>query len=263
MKFTLTEHDLDHIECIRAGNPVCNFLDQQINSRFSIGDILIRHTKGWDDEDPWETELVNHTTGVAKRYVYVYEDKHGVGFLKRLKITDGTLGIETFCITEMIGPHSRFKVDPDFEDSILFGDGSFDIKAIRKAGKAKKDKIVKFNKASLAKSNSLLAVNNFFAQLKAGDTFYSGNVDGSYILDYKIISITKKYISQMSDDDKESLEYEVVERLVYDLPENKCNYSYIINYDQDWRKNERDGVWEWINDELWLNKPLTIKDSIE
>lgn len=260
MKFTLTQDDLDTIENMRADNPVCNFLDQHVTSRFSIGDILIRQTKGWEDEDPWETELVNHTTGVAKRYVYVFEDKHGIGFLKRLKTTDGTLGIETFCITEMISQRSRFKVDPDFEDSTLFGDGSFDIKAIRKAGKAKKDKIIKFNKASLIKSNSLEALNNFFAQLKAGDSFYSGEVDGSYIVHYKVNSITKKYISQLNENDKDGFNYKIND----DLPENKCNYSYIINYDQDdWRKNERDGVWEWIDDELWLNKPLTIKDSVE
>lgn len=262
MEVKLTKDDMDSIKDVREESPVCRFFDHKGKVQFSVGDVLIKKTKNYDDK--WTTEMISYNSGMPKRYVYIYEDEHGVGFLKLLKTSTGTLGKETICIAdELQDSHTKYVVDPDYMDSVLLGDGGFDIKAVRKAIKVKKERIIAHNKASQVKPASLKELNDFFGSMMPGQSFYTGSNDGRYTQEYKILSITKKYVKKMSEEDQEDIEYCLDDD--YGKPDPlklNDNIAYKIAYD-DYGTTEEVGNWTFVNDCLYSGRPLTIEDEVE
>lgn len=262
MEVKLTKDDLKSIQDVREESPVCRFFDHKGKVQFSIGDVLLKKTKNYDDK--WETEKISYNSGMPKRYVYIYEDEHGVGFLKLLKTSTGTLGKETICIAdELQDSHTKYVVDPDYMDSVLLGDGGFDIKAVRKAVKIKKERIIAHNKAAQVKPTTLKEINNFFGSMMPGQSFFTGSTDGRYTQEYKILSITKKYVKKMSEEDQEDLEYHCDDDC--GKPDPKIlndNITYMVEYDDD-GTTEEVGVWTFINDGLYPGRPLTMEDEVE
>jgi hypothetical protein len=215
MDLKLNNKDKQIIEDIKEHEPIMQFLSNRDKLKFNIGDILICKKAKYeynDDDDGrtfWEAETINSTNGLPRRYVYVHEDEFGVGYVKRLKVTDGDLGEELICLATIDHSNTRFEVDPLFLDSVLLGDGSFDIKALQKKEKEKRAEIVAFNKQSSLKSETSLAdINKFLLQMKVGDALYYENNDtyyGIHVQKVKIDSIKEIPISRLPKDIKEDL----------------------------------------------------------
>lgn len=262
MKVDLTKDQLKEINNIRKQSSVCKYFDNQKSTKFTVGDILIKKRYNYDEK--WEVERINGNTGMPKRFVYVYEDEHGIGFVKSLKTTDGTLGKETICLADIDYSNTRFEVDPEYADQVLFGEeNSFNIKEFHKKAKEKKKRIKQLNEASRFKTHKLSELNAFFAKLNVGDKFYTcdGSL-GEYISEYKITKITKNYISRLNEDDKENLNsYANVLDLDDKVVDLDDKVVYRIEYANHWGPEETFSF-DFFNDWIYSNKPLTVDDQV-
>lgn len=273
-KFKLTTEQLQEIEKMRAGNPVCRYLDMMENCKFSIGDILVKYTGYVDWDDPnerieWELEMLNSNSAMPKRYVYVYEDKHGVGFIKRLNIRTGELGKETICLANTVGAYGqrvKYQVDPEYMDSVLLGDGSFDIKKLHKQSLEKKERIKELNKAAAFSSKKLSELNVFLSQLKPGATLYylkhyqdeKFDFSGNWYQQIEIASITNPYISRLDEDTKGF--YNDLELQKFFILDDKKVFKITEKY--SWGHGDVITSLDLLGGVLWLNKPIELKDNI-
>lgn len=173
MKLDLTQEDLNELEKMKAWDPVLRYFNNKNKVKFNIGDILIKKTKNpWNTEAPWHVETIHNRSGLPRRYVYVHEDEHGVGYLKRLKVTDGKLGQELITTTNIDYDNVIFEVDPLYLESIMLGDGTFDIKALQRVENKRKQDIEEFNVKICEHLKTLHDINEWLKVRPMGETFY-------------------------------------------------------------------------------------------
>jgi hypothetical protein len=266
-KFKLTQEQILEIQQLRENNPVCRYLDMMENCKFSIGDILVKYSgrKDWNNSGKirWELEMLSPNSTMPKRYVYVYEDKHGVGFVKRLNIKTGELCKETICLADVVGTHSnltKFQVDPEYMDSVLLGDGSFDIKKLHKQSLEKKQRVKELNKSAAFVSSKLSEVNNFLSQIKAGDTlYYSRNKDysGNCFRELKVDKMAKSCIARLDQYTKQHYT-DVVNSGKFIIDDNKV-YRFIET--NIWVDDSVSSL-DFLDTAIWLNKPIELKDNV-
>lgn len=257
MKFDLSKDEMKEIEMVENDSNICQYLKNQHKVKFNVGDILIRKMKNWSDK--WVAETINSDTGMIKRYVYVYENQYGVGFVKSLKTSTATLGKETICIADIDYEADKFEVDPEYADQVLFGDDqAFNIKELHKRAKEKKSRVKEINEKSYVKYSKLSELNEFFSKLSPGTTFYQGyDLLGYHITDHKIVSLKRKYISALSIELRDHLNYliqldhiEVDDKKIYVI-EVADTYGNIFELSADFG-----------NKALYMNKPVTMQDQI-
>lgn len=258
-QFQLSKQDLDEIAEMRKRNHLCKFLDNKERFRFTVGDILVKRIQDWDDETRWNTEYVNEATKMAKRYVYVYEDEHGVGFIRSLKVTDGQLGKQIYCMSDFVENETiRFEVDPEFTDSVLLGDGSFDIKAMRQKVRDKQKAVDALDKACRQELTNLKALNDFFAPMTVGSRFYSrAHYKNSPAEFHEIISIKKKYIARLGAEAKDDLSYTF--KNPSDLNDSVC---YLIEAKDGSGYEEEFYSYGFCDEFLYNNTPPSMEDNL-
>lgn len=173
MKLDLTDADLKTLEQMKRVDPVIKYFENRSRVKFNIGDILIKKTKSpWNDQSPWHVETIHGRSGLPRRYVYCHEDENGVGYLKRLKVTDGKLGQELIATTQIDFENTIFEVDPLYLESIMLGDGSFNIKALQKIENQRKKDIEEFNIKLCETKQKLSEINEWLKTRPIGGTFF-------------------------------------------------------------------------------------------
>src|ERR1035437_4708446 len=93
----LTKKDLEEIKDLHQDSDIYQWLTNAKKAKFSIGDVLLKEFYGWNNEDAfddlepkWCMELGDEF-GLPQRYMYVYEDEQGIGFLKAINPSTGKL----------------------------------------------------------------------------------------------------------------------------------------------------------------------------
>lgn len=192
MKVELSKDDKKQIDDQLKNNKIIQWFKHRENMKFEVGDVLLRYTEQYDeaaDKYILKPEPISYGNKMPQRYVYIHEDKNGVGFIKKLRTSDGKLGKELFCLTDFDYSDTRFEVDPEYAEHSLLGE-EFNIRDVHKKSLEGRKIIIKMNRKIGKKLPTLLDKNMFFDDLKKGDYFYtSRDYTGKYVAKYKVIKI--------------------------------------------------------------------------
>jgi hypothetical protein len=153
-------------------SPIMRFLKHQDYFKFNLGDILVKQ-KRYGSADEWQTEV---TAGVKtpKKFMYVFENELGIGYLKQLRVDGTGFTTELICTANFDPNYVRFVLDPDFVDHMLIGDSEFEYNKEYVDKKAFRDEAVKKNTKILVGTRSLKKRIAWLANLKYGDMFWMG-----------------------------------------------------------------------------------------
>lgn len=201
MKVDLTANEMKQIQNALESNKVRRWMLQKQQIKFEIGDVVVKYLKSTDyqtKKESWKAENINSDNKMAQRYVYIYEDEFGIGYLKRLKIANGKLGQELICLTDFDYETTKFEVDPEYAEHVLL-DAEFDIKKIHKASLAARKVIIKMNRKIGKKLHTLKEFNAAFENMQIGDSFWtSTDYTGKYTQEFKLTGKLKVPVSTLN-----------------------------------------------------------------
>lgn len=196
MKVELTEEQLDQLNYAKESSLIRKWFANKDKMKFEIGDVLLKYYSGYDN-DNWTVENINSNNKMAQRYVYIHEDEYGIGYLKQLRVSDGSLGQELICLLDFDYDRCKFEVDPEFAETTFLG-AEFDIKSIHKATLINRKIVTKMNRKIGFRPRSVKEFNDFLEKVGVGGVFYSTtDYVGRHEKDYKIIKLEKITINQL------------------------------------------------------------------
>ncbi|CAM6003914.1 unnamed protein product [Sphagnum balticum] len=167
-------------------NPVMRFLRNQEYYKFNVGDIVIKQNK-WTYNGEWETK--NTAVGAPTKYMYVFENELGIGYIKQLRVDGSGFTRHLECTANFDPDTTRLVLDPDFVDHMLIGEADFqynkeylDKKNFREEAMAKNRKLVLNARAKI----------KWLATAKPGDVFWGGNTFEKLVNDqYQVFEVFK------------------------------------------------------------------------
>lgn len=151
-------------------NKTLLYLRDVDNFKFNIGDILIR-------EDFWgETwKLKSASCGLPYKYVYVFENELGVGYIRRLSINGTSFVDQATCVVDFDPRLVKFQLDPNYANNLLLGESDgFDLKLDYKEAKKRREAIHYKNEKLAEKTSSIAEIKTLLEKLKPGDSFWIG-----------------------------------------------------------------------------------------
>lgn len=174
MKVELDQDQKDQLNNEMERNPIRKWMAIKEFMKFEIGDVLVKKMARYKakDEHEWVTENINSENKMAQRYVYIHEDEFGIGYVKQLRVANGTLGQDIWSMTDFDYKYVRFEVDPEFAEATFLG-GDFDIKKIHAQSLEQRKIITKVNRKKGQKFKTLQGFNDFFDKLKVGDKYWT------------------------------------------------------------------------------------------
>lgn len=194
-----TPEDIRREENDLKTNAIMRWLQNQEAFKFNPGDILIKKNKvhKWgvshdDTQDEWTIETTSSTVNAPKKYVYAFENKLGIGYIRQLKSNgDGYCGT-LICVANFDPENTRFELDPDFVDHTLIGDGEFAYNQEYLSKKKFRQDAMEANKKLLVKTSSEKGLREWFLGLKVGDEFWFGTTFDELVAHkYRVYGIYK------------------------------------------------------------------------
>lgn len=193
-----TQEDARREENDLKTNAIMRWLQNQDAFKFNPGDILIKKNKVYrwgashNAQDEWVVETTSKTVGAPKKYVYAFENKLGIGYVRQLKSSgDGYCGT-LICVANFDPENTRFELDPDFVDHTLIGEGEFVPNQEYLSKKKFRQDAMEVNKKLLVKTGSECGLREWFLGLKVGDEFWYGQTyDELASTKYKVHAIHK------------------------------------------------------------------------
>ena len=121
----------------------------------------------------WVTETISGVNS-SKKFMYVFENELGVGYIKQLRVDGSGFTTTLFCTANFDPDRVRFQLDPDFVDHVLIGEDDFQYNEEYLNKKAFRDDAVKKNTKMLVRTQSTAKRVEWLAKLKVGDVFWAG-----------------------------------------------------------------------------------------
>lgn len=201
MKVELTPELQNEINKALETNSVRRWLKHKDSMKFEVGDILLKYFLRTDyqtKKQSWVAENILSDTKMPQRYVYIFEDENGIGYMKQLRVSDGKFGKELFCITDFDLTSTRFEVDPEYAEHTLL-DADFDIKQIHKRSLEGRKLATKMNRKIGVKPQDLATFHTFFSTLSKGDTFWTSiDYTGRHIQEHTLTDITTVSVQSLN-----------------------------------------------------------------
>jgi hypothetical protein len=196
LKYTKSKDDKQHEERDLKGSPVMRYLRNQEALKFNVGDIVVKQTGYQKDaagNQIWKTDTT--PIGAPKKFMYVFENELGVGYIKQLK-ADGT-GFTSFlqCVANFDCEYTRLALDPDFVDHMLIGDSGdqFQYNALHAAKKLRRKEAMDKNRKIIL--NMKAKEEWFNNDAKAGDRFwYAHSHKELHKNEYEIIAVERSVV---------------------------------------------------------------------
>lgn len=247
-------------------NPIMKYLRYQDHFKFNVGDILIKQTRWYSHHSGTMGEWTSETTqlGVPKKYMYVFENELGIGYLKQLCVDGKRFATALICTANFDAETTRFMLDESFVDHLLVGgEDSFQHnKEYLEVKKFREDAIRK-NKKLVICTNSAKGLFEWWEGLKVGDEFWYGESWDDLIgTKCKVKAIHDKPISQMP-------QYEVNR-----LPFNHAKYihtwrtieivgiSSVSYYGTSKGQTCRQSIDHYIHRKVSTKEPFPLKDEL-
>lgn len=194
MKYDMTQEDYKVIAYDLANNRTLKHLRNLLFYKFTIGDIIVREDKHkkFDGSGTfeWKTKLAD--CGIAYKYVYVFENELGVGYIRRLSVTGRTLVDRPICVTEFDPDVTRFTLDPEYADHMLLSNENdeFDAKSRYNEVKKKREQVHRKNKKLCVQIDDEFQAVVWIKTLKIGDQIWWGhNIANIYKDPYFVNSV--------------------------------------------------------------------------
>ncbi len=237
MKVDLTDQEKEQLNRELETNKVRHWFLNRENIKFEVGDVLIKNIKQYSspgEPEKWGVENINSDNKMAQRYVYIYEDENGIGFIKQLRVANGTLGKDIWCMTDFDFSSTRFEVDPEYAEHVLL-DADFDIKKIHKASLAARKIIIKMNRKIGRKAATVKQFNQIIESMKVGDTFWlTHDYTGRYLREVVLTSATKIDLAPLMNTDWSWQHLKKHKSALID-----DTYSYKIAYKSNYQEIDR------------------------
>jgi hypothetical protein len=182
MKYEVTQEDKDIMERDMQSDRTLKHLRNMSFYKFSIGDVLIReeryrnYDKVHGAADGYEWKPVKASCGLHNKYVYVFENELGVGYIRRMSVNGSRLVDQPLCITQFDPDQTRFQLDPEYADHMLLAseEDEFDVKTRYSNLKKKRERINRLNEKIRLKWADEPAVIAWMQTLKVGDQLWWG-----------------------------------------------------------------------------------------
>lgn len=178
-------------------DPTLVFLANINSYKFNVGDILIKKLLQWDEDGEkrvLSTEV--DKIGAPIKYVYAFENKIGVGYIKKLKNDGkGPTKAMPICITKVVQAEQHLMLDPDYAEHLLLSaDEKFNYNAKYERLKLFREEALKKNEAisikvvedrseneleheSDGETKQTKEFKEFWRGMQAGDTIYASDID--------------------------------------------------------------------------------------
>ncbi len=152
MKPELSQSDKNSIEWSAKNDPVIKWIRNKNALSFQPGDILIKEEMM--HSGIWQMVPVSPRSQVPKKYMFMYEDEYGIGYVKQLKAESAEYVHNITCLASIDHDRIRFQVDPEYATHILLnGEGTYDHSVEYKLVKERREKVRQENLKLLAKRN--------------------------------------------------------------------------------------------------------------
>lgn len=177
MKYEITPEDRQIMENDLATDRTLKHLRNLSFYKFAPGDILIRENIGYDrdgDEKKWHVET--GSGDIPHKYVYLFENELGVGYIRRMSVKGTKLVDRAMCVTQFDPDHTRFKLDPEYADHMLLAseDDQFDTASRYNDMKKRREALHRRNKKKRVDLPDEAAVIAWMKTLKVGDQIWWG-----------------------------------------------------------------------------------------
>ena len=179
MKYEITQADKDIMARDLQTDRTLKYLNNLTFYKFNIGDVLIREEKHRDYSHPgnfiWKT--VTAACGLNCKYVYIYENELGIGYIRRISVNGRKFVDNPMCVTSFDPDQTKFILDPEYADHMLFAseNDEFDTKSRYDAIKKKRERIVRLNqKLAIKIDKGEAAAIEWMKKLKPGDQLWFG-----------------------------------------------------------------------------------------
>lgn len=184
MKYEVTAEDRQIMESDLATDRTLKHLKNISFYKFSVGDVLIREEKcsTWNGNDTkFEWRVRTAECDLPYKYVYVFENELGVGYIRRLSVNGRKFVERPICVTEFDPDQTRFILDPDYADHMLLAgeNDEFDAKTRYAEIKKKREQIHRKNKKIAVSLPDEAATIKWIKTLKVGDKFWYGHSIGN------------------------------------------------------------------------------------
>jgi hypothetical protein len=178
MKYDITQEDRDTILHDMQNDRTLKHLRNLSFYKFSIGDVLIKEEK-YSKHDgtntyEWKTSIAG--CDLPYKYVYVFENELGVGYIRRLSVNGRKFVERPVCVTEFDPDQTRFVLDPEYADHMLLSseDEAFDTKSRYDTLKKKREQIHRKNKKLRVQIADDAQAAAWMRTLKVGDQLWWG-----------------------------------------------------------------------------------------
>jgi hypothetical protein len=176
LQYDKTADDLKKEKGDLENIPTLRYLRHQDSYKFNIGDVLIKQVSyggyGTTPEE-WRTER-SSSTGAPTKFMYVFENELGVGYIKQLKIDGSGFTNTLHCVASLDPLCTRLSLDPEYVDHMLLGDGGdFQYNREYVDKKSFRQEAITRNKKLLVNVTSAKKRLEWVHQLKVGDTFWA------------------------------------------------------------------------------------------
>lgn len=189
IKYDKTKSDAERERDDLRRSPIMRFLKHQDWFRFNIGDVLVKQTKRYSpDGEPeqWHTDkLVGN--GAPRKYVYVFENELGIGYLKQLRVDGSGFTSQLICTVNFDPENTRFQLDPDYVDHMLVGEDGFQYNKEYLDKKNYRVEAIKENTKNLVNTRTAHKLVGWFHGLKIGDTFWFGETWDDMVKDKYVV----------------------------------------------------------------------------
>ena len=174
LKYEKTALDAHRERNDMAQNPIMLFLKHKEQFRFNVGDILVKEVNFNGNQEPENWQVEKNHIGSPQKFMYVFENELGIGYLKQLRVDGSGLTANLICTANFNPKTTRLKLDPDFVDHMMVGEGEFCYNADYLRRSAFRKEAMKKNSKLLIRTVSVKEVCKWLKSLKVGDEFSLG-----------------------------------------------------------------------------------------
>lgn len=169
--------------------------------QLKVGDYLVLYI-GHDHDN---LTLQTNSYGAPTKYLVVHSTEHGIPFIKKVN-KKGTPFGELFSCTGALDTDTyvspdgafEFRLDPDYADSIILQDPSYDPAVLHKVKQEIWKEVTKHNKKAKIDTSTLTKVVDFFKNVNIGDTVWTSH-NGFYLVQDKQTMSRQDFKNNLKD----------------------------------------------------------------
>src|ERR1035437_2383731 len=120
LTYIKTKQDSDREARDSILNQTVKFIKHQEAFKFNIGDIVIMQYRNTDGS--WRTKATSNATDAPTKFMYVFENEVGIGYIKQLRAGGKGFTTLTTCVADIDPQSTRIILDPDLVDHMLLSD---------------------------------------------------------------------------------------------------------------------------------------------